>query len=457
MNKIFLEIECLTEYSKTLSGEYLRKNWFKKADKRYMSQYLQKFIEYNREYFEFLGVTPYIEGSDPKVSLRFKSSKYIGAIPLRSPDTGKQIGDFIVSPRYSSKDKLLDYIKILNLVNKSVNAEFKNSIPLISGRNFQPPFYYEAVIFIKELFKLVQTKWVKFSNKEVTSNTPIGQVNWNKYIRNEYKVENRLNYPLNKNILTEYHKEYGNLRYVFDLCKNEILDTTTPQEIKLSVKPLILFLEEKLRFHRSIYTQKIQIREADPFLVKKIKTQANKILSNNFSKSIAWRVDFNDVFEKYVQFLFNQVSIETGGEFYPNYRIKSYTNKKYEWELKYLEPDGIYRKGNMITIFIDAKYKSHLLNKSSQEEELKNTFRTDLHQVMAYTSFSSQNNKHGYLCYPTMTNETKIINFYNPINQSSANITLIGIPLDINYMHEVKKMIFNKINEIEKYCIEHCV
>ncbi len=457
MNKIFLEIECLTEYSKPLSGEYLRKNWFKKADKRYMSQYLQKFIEYNREYFDFLGVTPLIEGTDPKVALRFKSSEFIGAIPLRSPDTGKQIGDFIVSPRYSSKDKLLDYIKILNLIDNSVNAEYKNSIPLISGRNFQPPLYYEAVLFIKELFKLVQAKWVKFSNKELMNNIPIGQVNWHKYIQNEYKVENRLNYPVNKNILTEYHKEYSHIKYVFDLCKNEILGTTTPAEIKLSIKPLILFLEEKLRFHQSIYTQKIQIKQSDPILIKKLKIQANKILTNNFSKSIAWRVDFNDVFEKYVQYLFNQISKEAGGEFYPNYKIKSFSNHKYEWELKYLEPDGIFRKGNMITIYMDAKYKSHLLNKHSQVEELKNVFRNDLHQIMAYTSFSSNNSKYGFLCYPTIVNETKTIKFYNPINQSSTNITLMGIPLDISCIYDVKKMIFKRINEIEKYCTEHCI
>jgi hypothetical protein len=228
MNTIFLEIECLTDYSKSLSSEYLRKNWFKKADKRYMSQYLQKFIEYNRSYFNFLGVTAYIEGTDPNVSLIFKSSEFIGAIPLRSPDTGKQIGDFIVSPRYASKDKLLEYIKILNLIEKSVNAEFKNSIPLLSGRNFQPPFYYEAVIYIKLLSTLVKNKWVKFSNEETIKQTPTGQINLNKYIQNEFKIEQRLKFPVNKNILTEYHNEYGNLTYVFNLCKKENYQSLFP-------------------------------------------------------------------------------------------------------------------------------------------------------------------------------------------------------------------------------------
>ena len=59
-----------------------------------------------------------------------------------------------------------------------------------------------------------------------------------------------------------------------------------------------------------------------------MKNQANNLLENNFSKSIAWRVDFNDIFEKYIQYLFEQVSKELGGEFYSNYKIRATSNKK---------------------------------------------------------------------------------------------------------------------------------
>jgi hypothetical protein len=91
-NNIFLEVPCLTDKSPSISGLFLVKKWFKKADKRYLSEYLQKFIDYNKEYFDFLRVTPKIEGSGKEVSLSFRSDRFIGAIPLRSPDTGKQIG-----------------------------------------------------------------------------------------------------------------------------------------------------------------------------------------------------------------------------------------------------------------------------------------------------------------------------------------------------------------------------
>jgi hypothetical protein len=61
---IFLEIPCLTEKSSSISGLFLAKKWFKKADRRYLTEYLQKFNGYNKEFFDFLQVTPKIEGSE---------------------------------------------------------------------------------------------------------------------------------------------------------------------------------------------------------------------------------------------------------------------------------------------------------------------------------------------------------------------------------------------------------
>ncbi len=86
---IFLEIPCLTEKSQSISGLFLAKKWFKNADKRYIAEHLQKFIDYNKDYFAFLEVSPKIEGSGKNVSLSFRSDHFIGAIPLRSPDTWK--------------------------------------------------------------------------------------------------------------------------------------------------------------------------------------------------------------------------------------------------------------------------------------------------------------------------------------------------------------------------------
>ncbi len=338
---VFCEIPCLTEQSRQLSGIALQKKWFKSADKRIIGQYLQKFIDYNSPQFKFIGVKPFIIGSDQNTALTFRSSSFIGTIPLRASDTGKQIGDFVVMPRFTGRDRFEDYIEILNLLGTEISPEVIDSLPLASGKNFRPPLYLEAVKFIASLEALLSRPWRKFDNIEKISSQPCGQINWNKYINNEYKIENRLKFPTRKNILSEFHSEYAEIRYVFDICKNELLSSNTPQRIKNTIRVKLSFIEEKLYYHKPKATNNIVAKSSDSPTVKTCKEQANKILNFNLVDSTAWRVDFSDVFEKFVQHIFKAVAKETGGKLFANFKFHSRTSKHYSWELKHIEPDAI--------------------------------------------------------------------------------------------------------------------
>jgi hypothetical protein len=212
---LFYELSCLTERSHLISGKELQKKVFKGADKRIIGLFLQKFIQYNKELFKFLGVEAYIEGSDVNASIFFKTSQFIGTIPLRAPDTGKQIGDFIVSPRFIGKNRFEEYVEVLGLLGADISPEIIDSLPLASKNTFRPPLYLEAIKFISALEKLVIQNWRKFDTKEVQSYQPSGQINWNKYAYQIYKVENRLEYPVRKNFLSEFHSEFSEIRYVY--------------------------------------------------------------------------------------------------------------------------------------------------------------------------------------------------------------------------------------------------
>jgi len=443
---VFEEISCLTERSRQLNGISLQKKWFKSADKRIIGQYLQKFIEYNSSQFKFIGVQPLIIGSDQNTSLTFRSSSFIGAIPLRASDTGKQIGDFVVMPRFTGRDRFEDYIEILNLLGTEISPEVIDSLPLASGKNFRPPLYLEAVKFIASLEALISRPWRKFDNIEKKSNQPTGQINWNKYINNEHKIENRLKFPTQKNILSEFHNDYAEVRYVFDICKNELLSSNTPQRIKNTIRLKLNFIEEKLYNHKPKATNNIFIKSSDSPIVKTCKEQANKILNFNLVDSTAWRVDFSDVFEKFVQYIFKLVAKETGGKLFANFKFQSKTSKHYSWELKHIEPDAIYQKENFL-VFIDAKYKSNLYNKFDNSEKLKDDHRHDLHQIMAYTAFSKTNFKYGFLCYPSDKVELKTIKYKNEINETAITVFVMGIPLKKDSIFDSKLILINELNK----------
>jgi len=446
---IFCEVPCLTECSSQMNGLALQKKWLKKADKRIVGQYLQKFIQYNSNLFNFLEVQPFIQGTDRNTSLAFKTSGFIGSIPLRASDTGKQIGDFVVAPRFIGKSRFGDYIEILNLLGTEINPEVIDSLPLISGRNFRPPLYLETVKFINVLEKLAKNTWRKFDNIEQVSQQPKGQVNWNKYINSEYKTESRLKFPVRQNILSEFHSEYAEIRYVFDLCKLEIMSPNVPQKIKHTIRNKIIFLEEKLYFHKPKVIKKIFIKSTDSPIIKKCKEQANKILNFKLVESTAWRVDFSDVFEKLVQYIFNEASKEIGGKLYPNIKFCSRTKRRYSWELKHIEPDAVYQKEKLL-VFIDAKYKSHLYNKFNQSEKLKEDHRHDLHQIMAYSSFGVTNHKYGILCYPSDKVELKTTKYINAINAVENSIIIMGIPFKKENIIEAKNVLINELNCLGK-------
>ncbi|MCK6615942.1 MAG: hypothetical protein HUU43_04190 [Ignavibacteriaceae bacterium] len=456
MNKpldLFCEVPCLTEYSNPLKGIDLQKKWFKSADKRYIGQYLQKFVEYNKSGFTFLGVYPFLTGADKNTSLCFRTSSYIGTIPLRSSDTGKQIGDFFVVPRFTGRDRFGDYIEILNLLGKEISPEIIESLPLASGKNFRPPMYLEATKFINLLELLIFRSWRKFDAIEKISSQASGQINWNKYCLNEYKIENRLKFPIRKNILSELHDEYAEIRYVFDLCQSELLSSNTPLRIRLSLKKLLNMIEGKLYYQEPKKTNQIAIHSSDSPTLKLCKAQANRVLNFNFVQSTAWRVDFSVVFERYVQYLIREVAKETGGKLFSNFKIHANSSKYYTWELKHLEPDAIYQKGNLL-IYIDAKYKSNLYNKIDYSDLLKDDHRHDLHQIMAYSSFSKTEVKYGLLCYPSHKLEIKETKYKNSINDSINSIFVLGLPLKKDIVNEAKRLLMNELSAIEKRVIQ---
>lgn len=441
---VFFEMPCLTEKSTVLNGMALQKKWFKSADKRIIAQNLQKFIHYNSSNFEFLGLQAVIVGSDQISSIYFRSTEFIGAIPLRAPDTGKQIGDFIVKPRFGGNNVFQDYIEILNYLKAEVEPKVLDSLPLTSGNNFKPPIYLAAIKFIDCLEILIKSRWRKFSSKQKIINYPVGQVDWDKYFKNDYKVENKFKFSVTKNILSEFHLEFSQIKYVFEISKRIILSSQTPLRIKNSYKIKLDFLEKQLYFHKPVRTDEIQLKTSDSPIINKCKIEANILLKNDFQESTAWRIDFSNVFEKLVQKVFQEVARETGGQLFSNYRFRSKTMQSYSWELKFIEPDAIYQKGNFC-IYIDAKYKSNLYNKFNGTDKLKEDYRHDLHQIMAYSSFSNQDYKYAALFYPSQQVEFKKSVFQNSINGTQISVMLIGMPLKTSSIAEIKMLLMEKL------------
>lgn len=104
----------------------------------------------------------------------------------------------------------------------------------------------------------------------------------------------------------------------------------------------------------------------------------------------------------------------------------------------------------MFWFLLTPNYKSNLYNKFDQSEILKEDHRHDLHQIMAYSSFSKTDLKYGFLCYPSDQIEIKSIQYKNGINEATNAIFILGVPLKKDSINETKRLLINELNEIER-------
>ena len=88
-------------------------------------------------------------------------------------------------------------------------------------------------------------------------------------------------------------------------------------------------------------------------------------------------------------------------------------------------------KCNSNIFMADAKYKAHFYAFGQKSEILKETHRADLHQLLAYCSFSPDKNKMGILFYPSDTPRYRKISYFERLTGISNIVYLFGIPFGI--------------------------
>lgn len=99
---------------------------------------------------------------------------------------------------------------------------------------------------------------------------------------------------------------------------------------------------------------------------------------------------------------------------------------------------------------IDAKYKSHIFNWNDYSNDLRDTFRHDFHQILAYCSFNSMQTKNAMLVYPFNDFVFHKIKINSSLALTNVNVYFVGIPLDKNKIEYVKE----KLNQIIKFTLE---
>lgn len=427
-------------------------------DKKDVDSCLLRFQEINRENLDFLEIKSVLSTDSARKGVYLETSRYAGAVPIKSPRNGKFTVDLLVKGRYSSEVEEDDLTGLLTTMGQTMLPEFHDYFRLC-GESVKPPIFFECQNFIDLYIKAEKEHWTKFANETRIETTPRTSTNWAKYALNSHNPNKVLVFDNKVNLQTTDHKEWRQLVYVLDFCIQELSSSRTPQKTRRLYADKLFRLRKTYNKYQIEKTSLIPIHASDPIAIKILKKIANTILRDTSTEKRSWRIDIAVLFERYVQFVFDNATNRNGWKVRsnPHYSIQGW---KPSWSLKYLEPDLILHSLDN-QIVIDAKYKSHMLSIADKSgEKRKEAFRKDLHQVLAYSAFNSLVKKHVILTYPYGVNfenssdennrYTRIIEqrITSPFSSSNVKVYLLSLPFTNNHLKEVIKEISELVNTI---------
>lgn len=411
----------------------LWKKW--KCDKRNPESAIQKFIKLNAKPFKFLDIKAEGIFHEGKYALKLTTSNFVGCIPTYSPVTGKLLGDILVTGRFNE-----DVLELLSVTGDTILPEFNNELNLSSGEISKPPLSYECANYIDLYLEAFKVNWRKFNNQTQIKSYPDTSTQWERYATTSIDPLQTFKYPNKNNVLTREHDEWKELTYVLHLAITEIESMRTPLRSKIAYIEKINKLKKTYSINALKATDKINIHMADPMPIKELKRVAKIILGDISERKIAWRLDFSEFFERYIQYLLQDIARQKGAKEYCNLHYNISGKHRPQWCLNYLEPDIIIQREDSQYV-IDAKYKSHMFNVNNNSEDLRDTFRSDLHQVLAYTSLNTMQEKKAILIYPASHFMVSSVSVKSHLNGLQNQIQMVGIPLAKSEVTNVKKQL----------------
>lgn len=411
----------------------LNKGWG--CDKRYGVDAIQRFLFINQRALDYLDVKAEIDVVGNEPYLKLTTSRFAGSVPMMSPKDGKPCGDLCIGGRFGE-----NISELLSVVGNSLLPEYNDVLPPLVSSMLEPPLYFECCNFIDKFLELEKARWHKFDVIERIERIPTSGTCWETYALNCFNPTKVFSYPNRSNRLNPLHKEFRQMLAILQICFDELKKPQTPIRSRITYASKIDRLKSKYDGCESTgLSSEFMIHASDPLAVKEAKRIANIILLNKHTNKRAWRIDYSEFFERYVQYIFGEVAKSSAAKSISNIHY-SVTGQRPLWALQYIEPDLILQKNNTQYV-LDAKYKSHMFNVTDTSDELKDTFRHDLHQILAYCSFNDMTTKKAVLVYPFNNFSYLTMRLSSPLSQSVVKLYLVGIPLKKNMIEELKEQL----------------
>lgn len=381
--------------------------------------FAETFLRMNEPSLRALDVRADLSASSEGASIRFVPGGHAGAIALRSAQTGKVAGGFVVHPRF----EWAGVGHVLGEIGWYTAPEILGG-PLVPGSGREVPPWVLAGPVITRLAEMLRSMRRGYAEAEAVLRRPRGRILWDRY-RSESLVRGRWDrLPCRFPELESDPRLRRAIRWTLERIHRDLVRVGGRDRIATELAGLAVHLIETLSDVLPIMPARndLALLSSGNRLVADVIRRGLEAIAwivderglggGRELDGLAWHLSLDQLWESYVESLIRKEVAVRGGEVKVG-RLGQ-TVFPLHWSdpthrtLGHLVPDIVVRRNRSVEI-VDAKYKAHLAELDEAgwyrfEDQQRDAHRADLHQVLAYASLYEADEIVATLVYPLRRN-----------------------------------------------------
>lgn len=368
------------------------------------------FLRQNGDALDRLAVQARIEPGPSGTRLLLYPGGRVGAIPLRSPESGHVISGCVVRPRFG----WAGMGRVLEQTGWQASPQLL-PLPLVPGSGREVPPWVIAGPVIRRLRALLAHAERGYRLQTATLPAVRGRVDWNRYATGALPAGRWDRFPCRYPDLGPDPRLRAEVRWALERLRRGLLSVAgaDPLAWRLAeeASALLAAVADVPASRPTLHPP--GSRGFDPVVTAGLEALGWVADDRGLGGAadlhgVAWAEALDALWERFVEGAVRRWATTYGGDVRTT-RERTAT-LPLRWDvggvpsLGHLAPDAVVRIGRQVIVF-DAKYKAHLANVDADgwrafSEDERATHRADVHQVLAYAGLFDADMATAVLVYP---------------------------------------------------------
>jgi hypothetical protein len=414
----------------------------------------QQFLKQNRGILRDFAIECSVDYDGSSVILHLRTGGQVGALPLLSPTSGRPDYGLVIKPRFGWQG----IGPMLGAMGWKILPD-PLPLPLLPRSDRKvPPWVLSSTILFR-LQKLLDQLERRFEYTEADLSAPRGQVNWTEYaavklpradflsvpcrfpdLRDDRELKAAIHFTLRKQLAGLQSQRTAGVvvLQLLKLCQELLERVRDVPALQPSPKTLSSWLRGNL--NTAVFREGIQAVEWT--------IDDRGLAGLGDLQGLPWLLPMDIFFEAWVETVVSRLANRTGGVIKTGRQRETITplgwSPPYLGSQRYLLPDIILEREHE-TIIFDAKYKNHWEELSREgwvglDKELQERHRSDLLQVLAYSTISASKRVVCCLAYPCRSQTWySLLQRQRPFHKASVragsrrvDLILTAVPMGLN-------------------------